>query len=226
MTKRTSTASGFTLIETMIALAILGIALIGSLTALIAAGQQLKDGQVRQYRSELVDAAVQRFEVANKYVGANGVFTGASPFATATALTVACPGACNQLAIGTWGLGYDPTQTLAPPPPPLIDLSIGAYFIVREDGEIQPLNATTVPAVAGTPVCNDPSLPAGSYCREVMITSTTTAGAIVSSGATWTNAWPPPATITTQSIYTVWVRVSQKGDTLDKAVYSTMSFAL
>jgi prepilin-type N-terminal cleavage/methylation domain-containing protein len=215
---------GFTLIETMIALAILGIALIGSLAALIAASQQLRDGQIRQYRSELVDAAVQRFEVANKYVGSAGIFTGTSPFNGAALLTTACPTPCPQMAIGLWNA--DPTQGLPPPPPPLVDLSIGAYFIVRSDGEIQQLTATTVPAIVGTPPCNDPSLPAGVYCREVLITRATNTGAIVSSGANWTGPWPPLATINTQSIYTVWVRVSQQGDDLTKAVYSTTSFAL
>jgi prepilin-type N-terminal cleavage/methylation domain-containing protein len=228
MRRKNRTDRGFTLVETMCALAILGIALVGTMVALITTSQQLKDGQIRQYRSELVDAALQRFEVANKYPVNSGFFTGASPFAAATALTAACPGAvpCSQLAIGQWGAGYDLTQGLAPPPPPMVDLSIGAYFIVRTDGEIQQLTATTVPAVIGTPKCGDVTLPSGSYCREVMITSTTTAGAIVSSGAQWTGPWPPNPTITSQSIYTVWVRVSKTGDKLFQAAYATTSFAL
>jgi type II secretory pathway pseudopilin PulG len=228
MTRNSRASSGFTLVETMVAGAILGVALIGSLAALMAAGQQLKDGQVRQYRSELVDAALQRFEVANKYVGSNGIFSAASPFATATLLTAACPGAtpCNQLPIGSLGVGYDPTQLLAPPPPPLVDLSIGAYFIVREDGEMQQLTATTVPAIVGTPTCGSVTIPVGVYCREVLVTSSTTAGAIVTSGAPWTAAWPPPQTIQSQSMYTVWVRVSKQGDNLNQAVYATTSFAL
>jgi prepilin-type N-terminal cleavage/methylation domain-containing protein len=228
MIRRFEKERGFTLVETMIAVSILGIGLIGSLIALVAASQQLKDGQTRQYRSELVDAALQRFEVANKYVNATGIFSAASPFATATALTTACPGAisCNQLPIGGWGAGYDPTQLLAPPPPPLVDLSIGAYFIVREDGEMQQLTATTVPAMVAPLPCGSAGIPVGVYCREVLVTSAANGGAIVTAGAPWTGAWPPPVTVPNASIYTVWVRVSKQGDTLNQAVYATTSFAL
>jgi prepilin-type N-terminal cleavage/methylation domain-containing protein len=209
-------ARGFTLVETMVASTILGVSLVGTLVALTTASQQLKDSAIRQYRGELVDASLQRFQLENKLVNAGGYFNGTAPLASAPTLAATCSAPCNTLAIGTWL--PDPTQNTG-----FVagDISTGAYFIVRVDGEIQQLNATSVPAVAtGTP-CS--AVPPGVFCREVLFTRSS--GPIVSAGVTWAGVWPPPPLATTSASYTVWVRVSKAGDMLSQAIYATSSFA-
>jgi prepilin-type N-terminal cleavage/methylation domain-containing protein len=213
---RPTTARGFTLIETMIAMAVLVISLVGTLVALASASQQLKNGQIRQYRGELVDAALQRFQLENKLINPAGFFNGTAPLASAPTLAATCASPCNKLAIGTWV--PDPTQTAGFTPG---DISSGAYFTVRADGEIQQLTATTSPPVANGTPCN--AVPVGTFCREVLFTQSS--GPIVGSNANWKGAWPPPQLSSTTVSYTVWVRVSRQGDSLSQALYATTSFA-
>ncbi len=58
--------SGFTLLETMIALAILAGALVGTLAGFIDAGVQLKEAPMRNTKAILLDAKVQRLLLTNK----------------------------------------------------------------------------------------------------------------------------------------------------------------
>src|SRR5260370_7098849 len=57
---------GFTLIEAMIAMSILAIALLGTFSGLVEAARVASEGQLRQYKTELIDAKIQRLLLADK----------------------------------------------------------------------------------------------------------------------------------------------------------------
>jgi prepilin-type N-terminal cleavage/methylation domain-containing protein len=233
-------ASGFTLIETLIALTVLAIASVGALAAIGASQRQIKDGQTRQYREVLLDATAQRWEVASK-LGASAIFNGNGQNLTPKAIGTACPGGtpCNQMAIGTWDV--DPTTPIFDPNTNFADLSTGAYYMVNSNGTLVQLTAITSPAVPAGTLCGSGVLPANSYCREVLVTAacsppfpcagaTPTPIVTATPGAPWT-VWPPPpmsGTATplpmftspaaylnnyTPTVVTLWVRVSGTGDT-------------
>jgi prepilin-type N-terminal cleavage/methylation domain-containing protein len=159
MNDRLDTA-GFTLLETMIALAILGIALMGTLGGFITVDTQLKDAQLRQGKMVLLDAKVQRVLLTNKaeLTGIPAVWT---------------PDPTQSI------VNANNTPTPRPVPDPDIDLSVGAYFLVLPNGEITQINLA-----AGTP-CTSGLLPGGAYCREVMVTPGMPNGAALPSGGAW-----------------------------------------
>jgi prepilin-type N-terminal cleavage/methylation domain-containing protein len=143
---RTKNAPGFTLLETMIALAIVAVALVGTLAGFITVDTALRDSQLRQVKMALLDAKSQRMMLENK------------------------ADLVNMPALWT----ADPTQSIVnanntpiarPVPDPDADLSIGAFFSMLPNGEFQQLN---LPAGTG---CGDPIVPPGTYCREVQVTA-------------------------------------------------------
>ena len=152
--------AGFTLLETMIALAVLAIALMGTLGGFITVDTQIRDAQLRQGKTMLLDAKVQRVLLTNK-----AELTGI-PAAWTPDPTQAIVNANN-------------TPTPRPVPDPDIDLSVGAYFSVLPNGEIAQINLP-----AGTP-CTSPLLPSGAYCRELMVTPGMPNGASMPSGGAW-----------------------------------------
>lgn len=152
---------GFTLLETMIALAILAGALVGTLAGFIDAGVHLKEAPLRNTKAILLDAKNQRLMLTNR----------------------------TELAAVTAAWAPDPTQatvnainmpTPRPTPDPDIDLSIGAFFTLLPNGEITQLD---VPA--GT-LCSSSSVPNGAYCREMMLTAGMPNGSALPSNPPWT----------------------------------------
>lgn len=181
----TNPRRGFSLLEVLVALAVLAVAITGALTGLLAASKELRQGQLRQHEMALVDAKLQRLRLSDKK----------------RLLALALPSPAtppDRLAIGTPPWAPDPTPAGADG-----DLSTGAYFRIRPDGELTLL--TGLPP--GTP-CNAASLPEGSYCREVALT----AGMPADLGA---HAGILPAG---SSAVTYWVRVARKGEGRAQAV--------
>jgi type II secretory pathway pseudopilin PulG len=123
---RDKTELGFTLLETMIALALLFGALVASLAGFIDAGTHLKE--------VLLDAKLQRLMLTNK-----------ADLTTLPGNWVPDP---TQAIVNTINM-----PTPRPIPDPNIDLSIGAFFKILPNGEITQLNvpdgtlcsSTTVP---------------------------------------------------------------------------------
>ena len=209
---------GFTLIEVMISLVVLALAIVGSISAVIAAGKELRDGQTRQVRAMLGDSSARRWMLAGKLPGSFMVTTGlANPIAS-------CGGACSALAFGTGPWKVDPSVVNN------LDLSTGAYFKVFGNGEIQHITASTTPAVPNGTACGAAAIPANVYCREIAITSSP-AGSVVIVNATGSfTTWPPTSTPAGwvvpvgSTAYTVWIRISKKGDALGDAIYFVDSF--
>lgn len=138
---------GFTLIEVIVALTITLMVSASVLLALLAASRELREGQLRQYKSVLVDASTQRVRLSDKAtLISNAVAAGTLP-STVSAISTA-----------PWTL--DPTAVVAG------DLSTGAYFSVLANGQISQLGPATVPPVPANTACS--AVPDGVYCREVV----------------------------------------------------------
>jgi prepilin-type N-terminal cleavage/methylation domain-containing protein len=143
-----SSRRGFSLVETMIALAILATGATAALVALSSATRDAAEGQLRQFRTALVDASASRFRLMDKALLAARVQPGEPlSFAAAAALP---PGTAPWVT--------DPT------PDSRADLSSGAFFTITGNGDIAPV--TSVPK--GT-ACGSAAQPAGTYCREVLV---------------------------------------------------------
>jgi prepilin-type N-terminal cleavage/methylation domain-containing protein len=153
--------SGFTLLETMIALAILAGALVGTLAGFIDAGIHLKEAPLRNTKAILLDAKVQRLLLTNK-----------TEFAPLTAAWAPDP---TQVTVNQIN-----TPTPRPIPDPDIDFSIGAFFKLLPNGEITQLNVT-----AGT-LCSSTAVPDGTYCRELMLTPGMPNGVALPANPPWT----------------------------------------
>jgi prepilin-type N-terminal cleavage/methylation domain-containing protein len=208
-------SAGFTLIEVMISLVVLALAIVGSLSAVIAAGKELRDGQTRQIRGLLGDASAKRWMLASTLPTSTLVTRAAlNPIGTA------CGTACSVHAIGAAPWVVDPTVVIPG------DLSTGAYFKVFGNGEVTQITATTTPAVPLNTPCGDPLIPKNVYCREVAFT---VGGPPIVSATGSFPTWPPalPGSWTTpvgSNLYTVWIRLSKKGDTINDAIYFIDSF--
>lgn len=141
----TQSVRGFTIVETMISMVVLGIGLIGALGALQRGATEARLGQNRQMKMMLADAALQRIRFMDKQT----LYNAAAPQPSVDILA---------LAVGASPWVQDPTSTTDP-----LDFSQGAYFNILPDGTI-----TAVP-VTGNPPCTDASVPVGTICREVLI---------------------------------------------------------
>src|SRR5262249_4633930 len=156
-----------TLLEVMIALAILATAGLGTLAGLTAAGRDLREGELNQGKMLLLDAKMERLLLQSK------VTLAATPGGTAgyPAPTRASPLYPPNKAFGAapWQLDIPPTVPYQPD-----DLSNGAYFTVSPNGQIvklppfaQAINGVNYPAAPVTPCGTVLSLPGIStlYCR-------------------------------------------------------------
>ncbi|MFZ5440912.1 MAG: hypothetical protein ACOZQL_12955 [Myxococcota bacterium] len=138
---------GTSMIEVMVAGAVLLVGLVGVLAALQRAAVEARLGQNRQQKVMLADAVLQRIRLQDKNTFFNPV--PALPAQPAFDITKVQPGA------SPWKL--DPTSNLDP-----MDLSMGAFFRILPDGTITPVS----PASIGNPA-NCGAVPVGYVCREV-----------------------------------------------------------
>src|SRR6266849_11038400 len=57
---------GFTMIEALVAMTVLAVGLLGNFMALVQASNLSREGQLRQYKTMLVDTKMQRLLLADK----------------------------------------------------------------------------------------------------------------------------------------------------------------
>lgn len=185
---------GFTLLEAIVALGILAIAILGSFAGVVYASRDLREGQLRQYKMILVDATAQRSLLGDK---------------SSWSLLAVAPGTPpNALPIGAapWTVDPSPISGGDGVDAGIGDVGTGAYFTILPNGTM-----TRVTPKSPVP-CDDPSLPDGTFCRELMLT---TGLPSVDGGI------PIPGS---QQV-TQWIRVSRKGDPPAMAVLNTRLMA-
>ncbi|MCY1023784.1 type II secretion system protein [Pyxidicoccus sp. MSG2] len=146
---RRNHAPGFTLIESMISLAVLALAMAGTLAGLLHASSELREGELLQARKALLDASTQRLWLADKALVA----------ARAVVRPAAAP---TTLAIGAAPWTVDTSAPVTGDP------GTGAYFQVLPTGQI-----SHVPGIPLGTSCTDTRLRRGTYCREVLVTEGT-----------------------------------------------------
>lgn len=183
---RRTRASGFTLLEVMIALVILALALTGSIAGLVHASTELREGELLQSKKALLDASMQRLLLADK---------ASAVVARAVARPATTP---TSLGLGAAPWAVDASAPVAG------DLGTGAYFQVLPTGEV-----SHMPGVPAGTACGAAELPAGTYCREVLVTEG--APHALSAGQLPAGA----------RAYTVWLRLSRKGEPASRAVALT-----
>jgi prepilin-type N-terminal cleavage/methylation domain-containing protein len=165
-------ARGFSIIETMVAMVVLAISLLGTLGALNRGATESRLGQTRQMKMMLADAALQRIKLQDK----NTFFAGLPAQPTVN---------LSSLAVGASPWVQDPTSNGDP-----LDFSVGAYFNIQPDGTLVKLN------IAGNPPCTDALVVVGTICREVYThlgapynATNATLGAALPTGARIATAW-------------------------------------
>lgn len=191
-----SKIGGFTLIEAMVAMTILAVGLLGNFMALVQASNLSREGQIRQYKTMLVDTKMQRLLLADK---------SRLPSMVGGLQTISATLYPPSVAVGAapWVIDPSAPDTSVPGPG---DLGIGAVFSLSPNGDVHPLTGTFTS-------CADPNIPAGAYCREVLLQSklplATAANSTIQANLDAAGA---------QSS-TLWVRISKKGDNLGFAVF-------
>ena len=197
---------GFTLIEAIIAMGILAIALLGTLSGLIEATRIAREGQFRQYKTALIDAKVQRLLLADKSTLPNMV----GGLQTVAPLFLA-----PSVAIGSapWLIDPSPPDPSSIPPtgPMPGDLGTGSVFRVLPNGEIRPIAGVFLS-------CADPAIPVGAYCREVLLHNRLA----LSGSAPNTQVQNNLDAVNARSS-TLWIRVSRKGEVSTLAVVERKS---
>lgn len=175
--------TGFSLLEVMIAMAILAVGAVGALAGVLSANEGLREGQLRIYKQNLIEATLQRARLQNK----ERLYTNALSIAAAPQMPTNQP-----LGTGNWVM--DPT------PPIAGDLSTGNLFILLPDGTLRHCDNTTTPQCVTATItsCADTDIPLFVFCREVVTTKT---GATFAPG----NIVPAGSFVTTR-----WARVVQR----------------
>jgi len=186
---------GFTLIEAMIAMTVLAIGLLGTFMGLVHAATVAREGQLRQFKTALIDAKIQRLMLADKSQLPNMVG------GVQTVPDGVLPPSLG-IAVAPWVIDPSPGDFSVSLPG---DLGVGAVFRVLPDGEIRP--------VAGAfASCTDSTIPDGAYCRELLLQGSlplpTTVNAQVQNSINATGA----------RSFTLWVRTFRKGESLSLAV--------
>ena len=187
---RTSTrpsVHGFSILETMIAMVVLAISLLGTIGALNRGATESRLGQTRQMKMMLADAALQGIKLQDK----NAFFNGLPAQPTVN---------LSSLAVGAapWVLGPADSGDA-------LDFSTGSYFNIQPDGTLVKLTA-----LAGSGACTPTNnlIPDGTICREVF----THLGAPYNATfTTFSGALP-----TGSRIATAWVRITRKGSSTSR----------
>jgi len=192
---------GFTLIEAMIAMSILAIALLGTFIGLVEAARVAREGQLRQYKTELIDAKIQRLLLADKIL---------LPTMVGGLQTVSNTVNARDIAIGTAPWIIDPSapdSTAIPSTGPMPgDLGVGAIFRVMPDGEIRPLAGTFTS-------CADATIPTGAYCRELLLQNKI----VLPTSAQNTSIQAQVDAVNARTT-TLWIRISRVGEPRNFAV--------
>ncbi len=187
---------GFTMIEAMVAMTILAVGLLGNFMALLQASNLSREGQLRQYKTMLVDTKMQRLLLADK---------SRLPTMVGGLQTISDTLYPPSVAVGSAPWVIDPSTPDSAVPGPG-DLGKGAVFSLSPNGDVHPITGTFTS-------CADPAIPAGAYCREVLLHNrlplATAANATIQANLDAAGA---------QSS-TLWVRISRKGDSLGFAVF-------
>lgn len=137
--------SGFTLLETMFAMVILAIALMGAFAAFVYVSRELREAQLRQYKTVLAQAKIERLRLANR----SSFFPAPNPNPGVQQVELLAP------AQGGW--------TMDTSNPSLGDLGTGGLFRISPNGNILRENQS------GITGCDQTSIPDGAFCREVLI---------------------------------------------------------
>jgi type II secretory pathway pseudopilin PulG len=208
--RSSATSCGFTLIEAMIAMAFLAVGLLGTFMGIVHAANMAREGQLRQYRMELIDAKLNRLLLADKIALQNmvgGLQTIPNTLMPPTVAIGAAPWVMDPSApdLSTYSDGSQKRPG---------DLGTGAVFRVMPDGEIKPLAGPFLS-------CTDPAIPVGSYCREVLLhnklplpssaPNTPVQGKLDSAGV---------------NSFTLWIRISRVGEAAGLAVVERKVLAL
>jgi len=175
--KRSTTrrGHGFTLLETLISLAILLILIMGLLSAMGLALGNISAGQGQQYKAALSEATTQARMLSSR-----------QPLVNAQNY----PGA----ALDTYPIDDDHWA---------VDPA-GAFFTVTPNGEVKELDALN----GAVKKCGDAEVPVGTYCREVGLVRGMPNGDVAPIAAF--GGFAPQA-------YTLWTRVSRKGESPARA---------
>ncbi len=183
--RRRARARGASIIEVVIAMAVLALAGAGAVGGMVTASRHVHDGQLYQVKRLLVEARAQRLWLASK--------------STLLSQAVDRPATPPpDIAPGTAPWRVDATPAVANDP------SSGAYFELSATGEVKP-----VTGIAAGTACTAAAVPAGTYCREVLVTRGLPRD--VPAGA---SALLPPGS----QPMTVWTRVWRKGEDPANAV--------
>jgi prepilin-type N-terminal cleavage/methylation domain-containing protein len=137
-------ARGFTLLETMIALVVIGIAALGALSGLLSAKKEVKESQARVVKAAVADARLQPYALSRDRLISN------PPVAKQ-----AWPGPLAALPASATSSGANPW---------MLDPG-GSFFTWDNQGMVVP--AATP---AGVTKCDD-AMPPNILCREVAFTA-------------------------------------------------------
>lgn len=154
--KRTS--AGFTLLEVTIALVVLGIAALGALSGMLGARQNIRDGQLRQYKATLAEARVQQLLLTDK----TKITSSATLFA---GRSTTCVANLDKLDFGAAPWVPDP---------------LGAFYEVGGDGTI------TAGGGNGATSCTASTVDRSAFCREIAVTPCLPDGSAPSAGTAYT----------------------------------------
>jgi prepilin-type N-terminal cleavage/methylation domain-containing protein len=184
MSRRFIGQRGFSLLEVMVALAILLVASVSAVIGLTAASGDLRKGQFWTHQMTLVESSMQRIQLQDKNALLTAVQNFSPPLSCARNSLTSQPAAtCGWQMDGTNGVDAG------------LDLSVGALFRILPDGTITHVDAT------GFSDCAAAGLPADVYCREIVMAIGGPSGdgdAGMVGGTTRAG--------------TVWVRVKRKSD--------------
>ncbi len=145
--RRRALARGSSIIEVIIAMAVMALAGAGAMVGMLTASRHVHDGQLFQAKRLLVEARAQRVWLSNK----------------STLLTEAVDRPATfppDIPPGTGPWRVDPSTAVANDP------GSGAYFELSATGEV---TAPTYTIPAGS-ACNTDAVQPGTYCREVLVT--------------------------------------------------------